>query len=227
VSAVRYDFDWGFFFQVLARFGPATWVTLQLFFAAQAISTIGALLLAFCSRSRTRSLGWALAGFSWLFRGLPELIVLLFCYLALPRLGLTLSPFWAAVSGLAAIGMAYDYEIFRGALLAVPTGQFEAARALGLRRRPLYLRIVLPQMLRVAIRPYITFACSALKRTAIASAIAVPEIMGLSRRFNDAFAKPFELILIAMLLYAALSSILMLLEHLLDRHLSRHDAGAA
>ncbi|MBE9604491.1 amino acid ABC transporter permease [Acetobacteraceae bacterium H6797] len=222
---MSYEFDWPFVLRVLPRFGDALVVTIGVFLTALLISTSGAMLLAFLSRTLRRGrlapLHGLLTAFSWLFRGLPELIVLLFAYLALPRLGLDLSPFWAAVAGLAAIGMAYEYEIFRGALNAVPEGQFEAARALGLGRLPLYGRVVLPQVLRIAITPYITFACGSLKRTSVASAVAVPEIMGLSKRFNEAFQKPFELMLIALVLYALLSSILMALEQYFDRRLQR------
>ncbi|MFC0407146.1 amino acid ABC transporter permease [Roseomonas elaeocarpi] len=219
---MTYAFDWDFILRVAPRFGVALLTTLQVFLTALAISTSGAVLLALIGRSLPgRTLRWGLATFSWLFRGLPELIVLLFAYLALPQLGLPLPSFWAAVCGLALIGMAYEYEIFRGALNAVPGGQFEAARALGLGRVPLYARVILPQVLRVAVTPYVTFACSSLKRTSVASAVAVPEIMGLSRRFNEAFQKPFELMLIALVLYAALSSLLMVLEHVLDSRLQR------
>jgi polar amino acid transport system permease protein len=214
-------FDWAFILRVLPRFAIATLTTLEVFFTAQIIATAGAMMLALLGRAGSAPVRGALAVFSWLFRGLPELIVLLFAYLALPRLGVPMPPFWAAVAGLAAIGMAYDYEVFRGGLSAVPHGQFEAARALGLRRVPLYWRVVLPQVLRVVITPYITFACGALKRTSVASAVAVPEIMGLSRRFNDAFQRPFELMLIAMVLYALMSSALMILESSMDRWLQR------
>lgn len=217
---MHYDFDWAFIFRTLPRFGSAVAITLELFVITLVISSTGAMLLALLSRTRGRAIHFALGTFSWLFRGLPELIVLLFAYLALPRMGLPLPSFWAAVLGLALIGMAYEYEIFRGALEAVPQGQFEAARALGMGRVRMAQRIVLPQVFRIAIAPYITFACSALKRTSVASAIAVPEIMGLSERFNEAFQKPFELMLIAMIFYVTLSSLLMCAEWVVERRLN-------
>lgn len=223
---MQYAFDWPFIFRVLPRFGSAVGVTLALFVTSLLISSTGAIVLALLSRTKGRVIHFCLGTFSWLFRGLPELIVLLFAYLALPRMGLPLPSFWAAVLGLALIGMAYEYEIFRGALEAVPSGQFEAARALGMSRARMAQRIVMPQVFRIAIAPYITFACSALKRTSIASAISVPEIMGLSERFNEAFQKPFELMLVAMVFYVALSSMLMCAEWCVERWLN-HDRAVA
>src|SRR5690606_41667161 len=68
-------------------------------------------------------------GYSWMFRGLPELVVLLFCFLALPQMGLRLTPIQSAVIGLALVASAYEYEILRGALTAVPAQQYEASRS--------------------------------------------------------------------------------------------------
>lgn len=221
---MHYAFDWAFVLHVLPRFDRALVVTLQVFVSALLISTSGAILMALWSRRESRLLRGLLTTFSWLFRGLPELIVLLFAYLALPQMGVPLSPFWAATLGLAAIGMAYEYEIFRAALNAIPQGQFEAARALGIGPFAMSRRIILPQVLRIVLAPYITFACSSLKRTAVASAVAVPEIMGLAERFNEAFQKPFELMLIAMVFYGGLSSLLMLAEWLVEKHFTKTQA---
>lgn len=215
---MNYQFDWLFVLTFLPNFGTAVIVTVQVFLAALLISTTGAAVMAIASRFKFAPLRGALAFYSWLFRGLPELIVLLFAFLALPQLGLTLPSFWAAVFGLAAINMAYEYEIFRGALNAVPEGQFEASRALGMSATTMYRRIIGPQVLRVALAPYLTFSCTSLKRTSIASSIAVMEIMGYARRMVEALQKPFELMLMAMILYAALSSVLMILEYLGRRH---------
>ena len=213
-------FDWSFLLSFMPHFAGALAVTLEVFLTTLLLSTSGAVGMTVLGRSGWAPMRWIASTISWLFRGLPELIVLLFTYLGLPQLGLTLPPFWAAVTGLAAISMAYEYEIFRGALLAVPDGQFEAARALGMGRFAMYRRIIGPQVLRVALPPYLTFACTSLKRTSIASSVAVVEIMGYARRMIDALQKPFELMLIAMMLYAALSSILMLIEYFSRRRLA-------
>jgi ABC-type amino acid transport system permease subunit len=108
----------------------------------------------------------------------------MFCFLALPKLGINLSSVQAAVIGLALIASAYEYEVLRGAFLAIPQGQSEAANALGLSRWSTYRHVVMPQVLRIAIPPLLTFACTSLKRTSVASAVAVVDIMGMAKRLR-------------------------------------------
>lgn len=224
---MNYDFDWAYVFETLPNFRGAVLTTIQVFLTALLLSTSGAILMTLLGELRNRAIDSVLRGVSWLFRGLPEMIVLLFAFLALPNLGVPLPPFWAAVCGLAAVSMAYEYEIFRGALRAVPPQQYEASRALGIPALMMYRRVIGPQVARVAVPPYLTFACTSLKRTSVASSIAVLEIMGFSRRLIEAQQKPFELMLIAMVLYAFLSSVLMALEHIAAKRFAREAATGA
>lgn len=216
-----YEFDWALFPRIAPRFLPAIWLTIEVFVLAQLLSTAIALTCAVSGNAFKA--GWlrrVLATYSWLFRGLPELVVLMFCFLALPKLGINLSSVQAAVIGLALIASAYEYEVLRGAFLAIPQGQSEAANALGLSRWSTYRHVVMPQVLRIAIPPLLTFACTSLKRTSVASAVAVVEIMGMAKRLIDVLQKPFELMLIAMLSYVVLSSIIMIVEHVLRTRLA-------
>jgi len=221
---MSYDFDWGMVAQFLPKFSTAVWVTIKVYLMAQVLSLTTAFLLSILGNSGAggRVAERFLSGYSWMFRGLPELIVLLFCFLGLPQIGLRLSSIEAAVIGLALVASAYEYEILRGAFTAIPAQQYEAARALGFTVPKMYRRLILPQVIRVATPSLLTFACTSLKRTSVASAVAVVEIMGLTKRLIDALQKPFELMLIAMLLYAALSSTIMLLQFFARRHLEAY-----
>lgn len=221
-----YQFDWYMVLEFLPKFSTALWVTVKVYLQAQLLSLAIAFLFAFIGNAKLggRPVGWFLSGYSWMFRGLPELVVLLFCFLALPQMGLRLTPIQSAVIGLALVASAYEYEILRGALTAVPAQQYEASRALGFTVPKMYRRVILPQVLRVAAPPLLTFACTSLKRTSVASAVAVVEIMGLAKRLIDALQKPFELMLIAMVLYACLSTVLILLEAYTRRRLEAQKA---
>ncbi len=215
-----YDFDWGLVVRIFPRLLPAIWLTIKLFVLAQVLSLIVAIVFAVLSSSFERSpLQRVFTVYSWLFRGLPELVVLMFCFLALPEFGLRLSPVQSAVIGLALIASAYEYEVLRGAFKAVPPLQFEAARAMGFSKFAMYRRVILPQVMRTAIPPLLTFSCTSLKRTSVASAVAVVEIMGMTRRLIDVLQKPFELMLVAMICYVVLSSLIMLVEQLARRRL--------
>jgi polar amino acid transport system permease protein len=82
-------------------------------------------------------------------------------------------------------------EIWRGAIQSVPSGQIEAARALGLRYRPLMLRVVLPQALRVAIPPTVGFLVNLIKSTSLAAIIGFVELTRAGQLLNNATFRPF------------------------------------
>jgi polar amino acid transport system permease protein len=110
------------------------------------------------------------------FRGVPFLIQLFLLYYGGPRLGLTLSPMTAGVIGLSVYGSAYFAEIFRAGFASVPSGQIEAARAMGLRRGQIIRHIELPQMIVVILPALANMAVVLIKETAVLSVISVDEL---------------------------------------------------
>jgi polar amino acid transport system permease protein len=117
-------------------------------------------------------------------RGAPGLIVLYLVYYGLPQVGLTLENFLAATVALGISTGAYTSEIIRAGLNAVPRGQREAARALGLSPFKELRLVVLPQALRIVIPPLVGFAIVLYQGTSLAFAISTPEL--LSRAYNAA-----------------------------------------
>lgn len=209
----------------MPRLLAAAGTTFMLFVVVALGSVVLGLAMALTQWVRpTRALSAIFAAFSWFFRGVPELIVLFLCYLGLPRLGLDLSPLGAAILGFTLVGAAYDFQVFRGALTAIPAGQIEAARALGLRTMPMLALVVMPQMMRLAATPWITYATGAIKRMSIASAIAVSEVLLVTKQAIALTNQPFEFLALAVLLYAGMASVMMALDLLLQRRLA---AGAA
>ncbi len=194
------------------RFLDATLLTLAIFVIVSVMSTTIGLLAALATIGAGRWLSMVLAAYGWVFRGVPELVILLFCYLALPQLGLDLGPVGAAVLGFTLISTAYEIEIFKAGLAGVHRGQFEAARALGIPLPSALRRIVLPQVVRIVATPWITYATGSIKRISIASAVAVTEIMQVTKQAIAFSHQPFTLILFASALYATMASILMIAE---------------
>lgn len=188
-------------------------LTLFLFVVPGLIGLVLGCVLSLIERRRIAVVNVAIGAYSWTFRGLPELIVLLFCYLGLPQIGVTLSPLLAATLGFSLVAVAYQYEIIRAGILAVDRHQFVSADALGLPPWRIWWRIIGPQALRIIAPPYLTYMAGALKRTSIASAVAVIEVTGLTQRLILATQKPLDLIAIAFLIYFALSSVLLAVEH--------------
>lgn len=203
----------------LPRFGAAALLTCWLFAIIAVLSAVVGLAAALGERAGGRRVGSLLGGIGGVLRGTPELVVLLACYLGLPRLGIDLGPEGSAILGFALVGAAYDHQVFRGALAALPAGQVEAARALGLSSFHTTLFIVLPQMLRLAITPWITYATGAVKRLSIASAASVAEVMQVTKQAIAVTNQPFEFILLAVAVYAGLASVMMTAELIVSRRL--------
>lgn len=128
------------------------------------------------------------------FRAIPLLVLLIVVYYALPFVGIRLSPFAAAASSLSLVAGAYSAEIFRAGIQAVPKGQFEAARALGLRPVPMMVRVVLPQAVRIVIPPITSNSINVLKDTALASVVAMPDLLKQATQAQALAANPTPLI---------------------------------
>lgn len=142
----------------------------------------------------TRLLRTAAVAFIDVFRAIPVLVLLVVVYYALPFVGIRLSPFAAAATSLSLVAAAYSAEIFRAGILAVPNGQFEAARALGLRPLPMMARVVLPQAVRIVIPPITSNSINVLKDTALASVVAMPDLLKQATQAQALAANPTPLI---------------------------------
>jgi polar amino acid transport system permease protein len=129
-----------------------------------------------------RSARWRFANalivlFADVFRAVPPLVILIIIYFALPTLGVRFSGFESAWIGLSLVLAAFAEEIVWAGILSVPRGQWEAARASGLRFAQALRHVVLPQALRLTVAPLTSRAIVITKNTALASVVAVGEIL--------------------------------------------------
>jgi polar amino acid transport system permease protein len=135
-------------------------------------------------------------------RAVPVLVVLVWTFFALPILsGLTMPPFIAALIGLTVHLAAYAAEIFRAGIESVRPGQTRASLALGMSRSQILRRIVLPQALVRMLPAFGSLLSITIKDTAIASVIAVPELMRQSETLAGQSFQPIEVYSFAMLVY--------------------------
>jgi polar amino acid transport system permease protein len=156
--------------------GLATTVALAALIIASGLAL--GLLLAVLRSLGIRPLDWAIIFVVDLFRALPPLVLIVLIYFGLPAAGIGLSGFAATWLALTLVLMAFAEEIFWGSICAVPKGQWEAGRALGLHFLPTLFRIVLPQAIRIAIPPLTNRTIAITKGTALGSVVAVAEILG-------------------------------------------------
>jgi polar amino acid transport system permease protein len=127
-------------------------------------------------------------------RSIPLLVLLIIIYYALPFVGIRLSPFLSAVSALSLVSAAYTAEIFRAGIEAVPKGQFEASSALGLSYRHMMVDVILPQAIRIVIPPLTNNCINVMKDTALASVVAMPDLLKQATQAQALAANPSPLI---------------------------------
>ncbi len=150
------------------------------------------------------------------FRSIPLLVLLIVVYYALPFVGLRLSPFLSAVCALTVVSGAYTAEIFRAGIEAIPKGQFEASQALGLSFRHMMADVVLPQAVRIVIPPLTNNSINVIKDTALASVVAMPDLLKQATQAQALEANPTPLI-VAAVIYVAMLWPLVLLVGKLER----------
>jgi polar amino acid transport system permease protein len=151
-------------------------LTLALTGAAAALAAAAGFAAGMGRLSRWRALRWSCGAYVELFRGTSALVQLFWAYFVLPLAGIELGAFACGVLVLGLNAGAYGAEIVRGAILAVPTGQTEAAAALNFSRMQALWRVVLPQALPAMLPPAGNLAIELLKNTALVSMIAVHEL---------------------------------------------------
>ena len=136
-------------------------------------------------------------------RSIPILVLLIVVYYALPFVGIRLSPFVSAAVTLTLVSSAYTAEIFRAGIEAIPRGQFEASAALGLSYRHMMVDVILPQAIRIVIPPLTNNCINVIKDTALASVVAMPDLLKQATQAQALAANPSPLIGAA-LIYVAL-----------------------
>lgn len=151
--------------------------------------------------SSVRPLRWLAIGYIRVLQGTPLLLQLFLVFFGGDLLGIGLGAYLSAVLGLSLNAGAFLGEIWRGALQAVPSGQAEAARALGLHYGPTMLRVVGPQALRIAIPPTVGFLVNLVKSTSLAAIIGFVELTRAGQMINNATFQPFKIFGIVALLY--------------------------
>jgi polar amino acid transport system permease protein len=152
-----------------------------------------------------------------IFRSIPLLVLLIVVYYALPFVGIRLSPFLSAVTALSLVSAAYTAEIFRAGIEAIPHGQFEASAALGLSNRHTMVDVILPQAIRIVIPPLTNNCINVMKDTALASVVAMPDLLKQATQAQALAANPTPLIGAALIYVALLWPMVAVVAHLEKR----------
>ena len=163
--------------QYLPKIVEGFFVTIQLAVAVVATGIVCGLILAVVRAFRVRFVNFFVIVFVDALRALPPLVIIILFYFALPTVGVRMSGFVATWLALALVLTAYAEEIFWAGFLAVPRGQWEAARATGLDFLQTLRYVVLPQAVRITIPPLTNRTIAITKNTALGAVVAVGEIL--------------------------------------------------
>jgi His/Glu/Gln/Arg/opine family amino acid ABC transporter permease subunit len=180
-------------------------LTITVSLLAFGLALVFGLAIGIARLSRVAPLRAVTACYIQFIRGTPLLLQLFFIYYVLPYAGLILTPFTSAVWGLTINYSAYMAEVFRGGILAIPKGQWEAGLSIGMSRRLLLRRIILPQALRIVVPAIGNFFVSIFKDSALVSVITMRDLMFSGQILAAATFKHFEIFAEVAVIYFLIS----------------------
>jgi polar amino acid transport system permease protein len=161
---------------------------------------VGALICA-AALSRMAWLRWFAALWVSFLRGVPLLVQLLLCYYLLPVIGINVPALVAAVVTVGICSSAYVSEIWRGAIIALPNGQAEAATAIGMRPRDIWARIILPQAFRTSLPALVNELILLVKASSLVSIVGIMEVTRASQAQAATTFRPLEVYIAAACIY--------------------------
>lgn len=206
----------------LPRLLGGLWTSVQLTAVSLLLGIPLGLLLALLTSSRARAVRALAIVLVEIGRGTPALVMLQFVYYGLPSAGLTLTSFVAGVAALAFTAAGYTSEILRAGLQAVPFGEIEAAGALGMSHRDTLRFVVVPQGVRIALPSLMSFAILIFQATALTFTISVTELLSQAYSIGAATFRYLDVLVLAGLLYLAVTLPTGWLTGRTERRLSRH-----
>ena len=185
------------------------------------LGLLAGLLLGLARLSPSRLVNIPLVAFIELFRCTPLLVQLVWAYYALPViLGIQIPPVVAATGVLSLYTGAFYAEIFRGGIVSIERGQWDAARALGLHGWRMMRLVVLPQAVRRMVPPFMNQSIIQLKNTSLVSVIAVPDLLYQGTLITADTYRPLEVYTVVAMIYFALLFPATRLVQWLERRLS-------
>ena len=187
------------------------------------LASILASLVALMKMSKSKILKKLADFYLWLVRGTPALLQLYFFWLLLPQvLPFEIPDSWAIVIALVVNQASYISEIIRSGIESVDKGQVEAAKSLGLKTRNIYRKIVIPQAMRNILPALAGQYITTTKQTSLASVFFITEITTAYKTVQSASFKAIEALVIAGLIYLALTGLLSKIFNLLEKRMKAY-----
>ena len=207
-------------FEVVRAYGgillQSAGLTVVLSFLSFPLAVLGGLFIALGRLYGPAWLKAPLAAYVEFLRGTPVMLQLYFIFFFLPEVGINVPAFWTAILGLSVNYSAYESEIYRAGLSAVPRGQMEAALALGMSQPLALRRIVVPQAVRIVVPPVVSDFIALFKDTSVCSVVTLVELTKRFSVLSQSTQATAELMAMTAVLYLAMSYPLSLLSRRLE-----------
>jgi polar amino acid transport system permease protein len=191
-------------------------VTVEITLAGSALAVAMALVAGLARMYGPWPVRWLAVVYVELFRGTSALVQLFWLFFVLPHFGVTLPPLTVGILALGLNVGAYGAEVVRGAVGAVPRGQWEATVALNMSRAEALRRVILPQALVAMIPPWGNLFIELLKATALVSLITISDLAFKAQQMNQTTFRTVEIFSIVLVVYLALASLITIAMHGLE-----------
>jgi polar amino acid transport system permease protein len=218
MSLIETFFNWSVFVGALPALLEGLWVTIVLGVVSIAAGMVSGLFMALARLYGASPVRVVARMYIDTLRSIPLLVLLVLVYYALPFVGIRLSSFASAAMAISLVSCAYTAEIFRAGIEAIPKGQFEAADAIGLGFFSSMRYVILPQAFRIVVPPLTSNCINVLKDTALASVVAMPDLLKQATQAQALAANPTPLIGAAVLYLLILLPMVRLVSYFETRH---------
>jgi len=218
MSLIETFFNWSVFVGALPALLEGLWITILLGTVSIVAGMVTGLLTALARLYGPTPLQTVARIYIDVLRSIPLLVLLVLVYYALPFVGIRMSSFVSAAVAITMVSCAYTAEIFRAGIEAVPKGQFEAADAIGLSFIRSMRYVVLPQAFRIVTPPLTSNCINVLKDTALASVVAMPDLLKQATQAQALAANPTPLIGAAFLYLLILLPLVRLVSYFESNH---------
>lgn len=183
-------------------------VTIEITLAGAVVAVVCATVAGLAKMYGAWPVRWLAVAYIELFRGTSALVQLFWMFFVLPLFGVTLQPMTVAITALGLNVGAYGAEVVRGAVGAVPRGQWEATVALNMTRAQALRRIVLPQAFVAMIPPWGNLFIELLKSTALVSLITISDLAFRAQQMNQTTFRTLEIFSIVLVIYLAIAAVI-------------------
>jgi polar amino acid transport system permease protein len=218
MNLIETFFNWSVFINAMPLLLEGLWITIALGAVSIVAGLVTGLLMTLARLYGAPAVQVVARIYIDVFRSIPLLVLLVLVYYALPFVGIRLTSFTSAATALTLVSCAYTSEIFRAGIQAIPKGQFEAADAIGLSFFYRMRDVVLPQAFRIVVPPLTSNCINVLKDTALASVVAMPDLLKQATQAQALAANPTPLIGAAFLYLLLLLPLVRLVAFFETRH---------